>query len=586
MQTARPESGDSDSDLAARHSARRGRARQRQLARQSRKIDSTPRLPHGSLEIGRPDFSALNRLLPQAEVWIRSITDNLGDLNISRQDLRKKAPLLIGGFIALVILLSLGVNYVSGGILPGVSVAGIGLAGLSAEDAVAALRERWAERTITLRDGQRSWALSPAELGFSIDLEASVQRALQYGREQGGLGAMLGAALSGINLQPVVDLDTGRMQSSLLRVAAEADVRPRNATLRMQGAVVTSMPAAPGRRVNVSGLALALVAAPTTVIQSGAIDLPIEEIQPLVADASPLVSYAQSLLQNPLSLDAYDPITDVTYTMNIPPAEWGQWLDTQLVEHPTGPRLYLSVLSARVRDYLETQTDTLPDPMTINLSEGIHKLQRAVADGSLKTWVQVHYEPVVHTIARGETAYGISRSSGIPFYLIQQSNPDRDLSALYPGDQIALPSRDLLLPLPPVLNKRIVVDLSDQYLWAYEDGRVVYEWSISSGIRSAPTNTGVFQILSHSELAYGSSYTLCDADSCGQWKMHYFMGIYEAVPGLMNGFHGAVELPNGRYLGGGQVGQPFTYGCIMSQADNAELLYNWAEEGVIVEIRD
>ena len=63
------------------------------------------------------------------------------------------------------------------------------------------------------------------------------------------------------------------------------------------------------------------------------------------------------------------------------------------------------------------------------------------------------------------------------------------------------------------------------------------------------------------------------------------MGIYEVVPGLVNGFHGAVELPDGRYLGGGQVGRPFTYGCIMSLDSNAIDLYNWAEEGVVVEIR-
>jgi len=199
--------------------------------------------------------------------------------------------------------------------------------------------------------------------------------------------------------------------------------------------------------------------------------------------------------------------------------------------------------------------------------------------------VTVRYEPIVYTVGRGETAYGISRTTGIPYYLIEQANPDRNLSELYVGDTIIIPSRDTLLPLRPVRNKRIVVDLSDQYLWAYENGQPVYEWPISSGIASAPTATGVFQILSHEEKARGSSYTLCDADTCGQWVMSWFMGIYEAVPGLMNGFHGAVELPNGRYLGDGQVGRPFTFGCIMSQEDNAILLYNWAEEGTVVEIR-
>jgi hypothetical protein len=66
--------------------------------------------------------------------------------------------------------------------------------------------------------------------------------------------------------------------------------------------------------------------------------------------------------------------------------------------------------------------------------------------------------------------------------------------------------------------------------------------------------------------------------------MYWFMGIYEVVPGLMNGFHGAVLLPNGAYLGGGNVGAPYTYGCVMSENSNAEQLFRWADEGTIVEI--
>mgnify|MGYP001251354731 FL=1 len=119
---------------------------------------------------------------------------------------------------------------------------------------------------------------------------------------------------------------------------------------------------------------------------------------------------------------------------------------------------------------------------------------------------------------------------------------------------------------------------------AYENGEPVFSWAISSGISTAPTYPGVFQILNHDEVALGSSYTLCSAAGCGQWQMYWFMGIYEVTPGLVNGFHGAVLLPNGTYLGGGSVGSPYTFGCVMSTNDNAELLYNWADEGTVVEI--
>jgi lipoprotein-anchoring transpeptidase ErfK/SrfK len=135
-----------------------------------------------------------------------------------------------------------------------------------------------------------------------------------------------------------------------------------------------------------------------------------------------------------------------------------------------------------------------------------------------------------------------------------------------------------------VPNKRIIVDIETQSLVAYENGQEVFSWRISTGIGSAPTSPGIYQILNHDPEAYGSSFTLCGAQGCGQWTMYWFMGLYEVQPGLMNGFHGAVLLPNGSYLGGGNVGSPYTFGCVMSLDSNAKLLYDWADEGTPVEI--
>ena len=52
----------------------------------------------------------------------------------------------------------------------------------------------------------------------------------------------------------------------------------------------------------------------------------------------------------------------------------------------------------------------------------------------------------------------------------------------------------------------------------------------------------------------------------------------------MNGFHGAVELPNGNLLGGGSVGSPYTFGCIMARDSEAQSLFEWADVGTVVEI--
>ena len=568
MQSVPPQSSASEIDPIARP-RRVSRARQRHLARQAKRQRTRSAR-------SRMDISGFS--MPVG--WQRIVRD------FSWRSLGGGQIVLIGiALVALVVIFSIAATYASGNILPGVSVAGVNLGGMGEADAVLALREAWSQESLTLRDGERTWQVPPGELGFQIDAVASVQQAMRYGHEQGGLSAMFQAMLNGVDLPPVIEFNYDAARDGLLRYREIVGIPAQNATVQLQGAVVTHIDAQDGRRLDVNHLLPALSVNPAQVMANGVVDLPMITVSAMITDASPLVPYAQALIQHPLRIEAYDPVDDRSYPLEVPPEQWRQWLDTRLVFYDNGPRLYLSVSASSVRAYLEAQARSLPEPLTLDLDGGVRAVQDAVANGSLSTWVPVRYLPTVYTVQRGETAYSISRTTGFPFYLIEQANPDRDLSQLYTGDQINLPSRDIMLPLPPVRGKRIIVDLSDQYLRAYENGQVVYEWPISSGISSAPTSEGIFQILSHEELAYGSSYALCDEDTCGQWVMHWFMGIYEVVPGLVNGFHGAVELPNGRYLGGGQVGRPYTYGCIMSLEENAIALYNWAEDGVIVEIR-
>ena len=177
----------------------------------------------------------------------------------------------------------------------------------------------------------------------------------------------------------------------------------------------------------------------------------------------------------------------------------------------------------------------------------------------------------------GETFSSIGYDYGIPYPWIQQANPDVG-DALRVGQQITIPSPDLLLPLPVVENKRIVVSLSQQRMWAYENGQLKWDWPVSTGIDSSPTAPGVFQIQSHEENAYAANWDL--------W-MPQFMGIYRPVPtsDFMNGFHGFPTRNGVNLLWTNSIGRRVTYGCILVSNDNIALLYPWAEEGVVVDVQ-
>lgn len=109
----------------------------------------------------------------------------------------------------------------------------------------------------------------------------------------------------------------------------------------------------------------------------------------------------------------------------------------------------------------------------------------------------------------------------------------------------------------------------------YENGEQVHEFIVSTGIATSPTFPGVYQVRTHELSAYASNWDL---------TMPHFLGIYEAWPGFMNGIHSLPTLSNGRILWGNVLGGPASYGCIILSLENAELLYQWAEDGVVVEI--
>jgi lipoprotein-anchoring transpeptidase ErfK/SrfK len=163
----------------------------------------------------------------------------------------------------------------------------------------------------------------------------------------------------------------------------------------------------------------------------------------------------------------------------------------------------------------------------------------------------------------------------MPFWMIIQANPGLDADHLVVGSSLIIPSKDELLPLPVVANKRILISIKKQRLWAYQDGNLLSEHIISTGIDRSPTQPGIFQVQTHEKNAYASVWDL---------HMPHFLGIYEAWPGFMNGIHGLPTLSNGQRLWANILGRPASYGCIILNLDDAKWLYEWAETGVVVEI--
>jgi len=118
-------------------------------------------------------------------------------------------------------------------------------------------------------------------------------------------------------------------------------------------------------------------------------------------------------------------------------------------------------------------------------------------------------------------------------------------------------------------NKKIVVDISEQHLYAYEGDRLVFSFVASTGLPGLDTQPGNYNVQSKIPNAYGGNWNI--------WMPHW-LGIYWAGY-LENGIHSLPILPGGSRLWEGYLGQPISYGCVVLGIAEAEHLWNWAAIG-------
>ena len=478
----------------------------------------------------------------------------------------------IGAVIGLYFLLFAGSHVVQGRIFPNVWAFGTYIGDMTVDEAEVALLQAWNNDTrIRLVVGDRSWLATTADLGLKLDARPVAEAAREVG---------MASIPFGWHLEPVIEGDYIAAQNFLLDLAEDVHIPPFSGGYRLDGDRVAGIPGSEGVALDVGLTLEVLNQNVTTVAMKQQLDLITEPLVPDFIDPEPYIEQVEALISQPFEIAGYDPYSNDTVSWTTTPETLVSWVESGADG--------LTLREESFIPFMEAQVASLnPDGQTLRYLEPVdtmEKVRQAISNVDSEVDVRVRYHPTQYEVQPGDRGFSIARKTGIPFFLIEQANIGKDLNVLSPGDILNLPSRDEAVPLDPVKNKRIIVNIEQQSMVAYENGEAVFSWRVSTGISTAPTSPGIYQILNHERVASGGSYSLCNEQGCGSWKMNWFMGIYEVQPGLMNGFHGAVELPNGTYLGGGNVGQPYTFGCVMALDSNAEAIFNWADVGTIVEI--
>ncbi|MFN8379486.1 MAG: L,D-transpeptidase family protein [Anaerolineae bacterium] len=564
-----------------------GKARERAAARQQRRTPmatpskrppeaGTPLPAQPSLE--RKNATSASDYMPRMKPKPGRLAAGGAVAGLALRDMawrvrrdRRYLLLIVAAFVAVgAVYLILHVT--QNRVFPNVWALGVNVGDMTEDQATAALQSEWDNNVrIRLTDQDRAWDVTPAEFGLRLDARATAQQARAVG---------LGGMPFGWNISPVVTVDELTAQTMLLNMSEAVKIVPYNAGYTWQGDEIVGVEGSAGRYMDVASSMEELKASVTEIADKREFALVMTPAPPDVADPEPYLAQARSLGSRTFLIRGYDPYTNEQLAWMADPKTVTDWLEA-------GPD-NLTLREEPFARYLNDQSAQLAAQNSLRFLEptdAIDKMRTAIATGQSEVTLRVRYRSSTHEVQRGDTGYSIAREAGVPFYLVQRANPSRDWETpIYAGETVNVPSPDLVLPLDPIPSKRIVVDLETQQLWAFENGQLVFNWLISSGMDRAPTSPGIYQVISHAEEATGGSVEMCGDNSCGTWEMYWFMGIYETVPGLVNGFHGAVLLPGGTYMGNGTVGRPFTYGCVMSQNDQAEQLYYWADEGTVVEI--
>lgn len=186
-----------------------------------------------------------------------------------------------------------------------------------------------------------------------------------------------------------------------------------------------------------------------------------------------------------------------------------------------------------------------------------------------------------HVVQAGEHLASIASAYGVSWPAIAAMNNISDPNQIYAGQTLVIPDVDTGLGVyaqpeawaapaaaaPTITTgKEIVVDLSDQRVYAYENGALVRNVLVSTGLWDTPTVSGDYRIYVKydSQLMTGPGYFLPGVP----WVMYFYQGY---------SLHGTYWHNN--------FGQPMSHGCVNMPTDEAGWLYTWAPIGTPVHIQ-
>jgi vancomycin resistance protein YoaR len=339
---------------------------------------------------------------------------------------------------------------------PGVYAAGLDVRGMTSSEIELALGQALTypqEGVLLLQDtppetglGVRQWVLKPEQIGVIVDAPTMAQDALDIGRRGGLLNRIqeqYRVWIEPVNIPPLLIFDQKTGADFLTTIAVEIDQPVREATLKLTGLEVEVQNGQIGRELDIIANLEAL--APYVALMHDAdLELVVEEIKPLILDASPGADIAREILKEPLRLTAegMEPLVleppqlaEMLYFSVANGEEGAQFevgLDSleliQLLE-PRDPELVRSPQNARFIFNDDTRELDLLEPAIVgralDYQASIQTINQQINQGAHEILLEFEYEePEVSSSATAEEL-GISEAVSVVSTYFAGSSPER-----------------------------------------------------------------------------------------------------------------------------------------------------------------
>ena len=188
---------------------------------------------------------------------------------------------------------------------------------------------------------------------------------------------------------------------------------------------------------------------------------------------------------------------------------------------------------------------------------------------------------VTYVVQEGEHLSLIARRYGMSWTVLAQVNGITDPNHVFAGQELVIPALDetggiidlgIITPIQggpgptTTVGKQIVVDLSDSRIYAYQDGVLMRNVLVSTGLPATPTVQGDFTVRSRirSQTMTGPGYNLPNVE----WVQYFFQAY---------AIHGTYWHNN--------FGRPMSHGCVNLPNSEAQWFWDFASIGTPVRVQ-